>query len=405
MSFLLPSNPIVARDPYEPNRASTTLELLFDLVYVIAVSAAASGFYRRLIEHDLSGFITFTLAFFILWNAWTSFTWFGSGYDPDDTPYRISVMFQMFGSLLIAANISRFFEQGLMWIGVVGYAIMRLASCSQWLRVYHDVPGHKQVALRSIIGLLTLQAMWVSWLFLPKSAQTPALVIFIIAELLMPIWARADQFDNWHPGHLAERYGLLTIIVLGEGILGVSGTIQSFIIDPSFVAKDILVTASALVALLFAIWWLYFSVPFDSILQEERRRHDLAAFGYGHFFIFASLAGIGSAMRLVADALNNEANVTNNGVTMPYAMGIIMLQLAVFLITLWTLRHIVSRNSQHSILTLFIALAVLVLCFIMVVQGLSIGYAVWISVITPVGMIIKFNSEHRYFQSISPNKD
>ncbi len=105
--------PIQARDISESNRPSTTLELLFDLVYVIAVTAAANGFYNRLSEHDFSGFLTFTVAFFILWNAWTSFTWFASGYDPDDWFYRLSVMFQMFGSLMIAANIHQFYEQGL----------------------------------------------------------------------------------------------------------------------------------------------------------------------------------------------------------------------------------------------------------------------------------------------------
>lgn len=96
----------------EQNRPSTTLELLFDLVYVTAV-AAAHGFYSRLSEHDLWGFLTFIVAFFILWNAWTSFTLFASGYDPDDWFYRISVMFQRFGSLMIAANIHQFYEQGL----------------------------------------------------------------------------------------------------------------------------------------------------------------------------------------------------------------------------------------------------------------------------------------------------
>ena len=186
MPFTVPaSNKICARDPNEPYRASTTLELLFDLVYVIAVSAAASGLYHRLLEHDSLGFLTFIIAFFILWNAWTSFTWFASGYDPDDWYYRLSVLLQMFGSLMIAANINQFFEQGLTWIGVTGYAIMRLASCSQWWRVYQQVEGHKRVAGRSIIGLLTLQSVWILWLFLPASIQTPALFLFIAAELLM----------------------------------------------------------------------------------------------------------------------------------------------------------------------------------------------------------------------------
>ena len=79
-----------------------------------------------------------------------------------------------------------------------------------------------------MFGLITLQLMWISWLFLPEPLKRPALFLFIAAELLMPIWARSEQFDNWHPRHIAERYGLLTIIVLGEGILGVSQTILHF---------------------------------------------------------------------------------------------------------------------------------------------------------------------------------
>jgi len=56
-------NEICARDPDEPNRASTTLELFFDLVYVIAVSAAASGLHEHLLAHDFSGFLTFIMPF------------------------------------------------------------------------------------------------------------------------------------------------------------------------------------------------------------------------------------------------------------------------------------------------------------------------------------------------------
>ncbi|MGM8885358.1 low temperature requirement protein A [Psychrobacter sp. 1U2] len=57
---------ICARDPDEPNRTSTTLELLFDLVYVIAVAAAASGLHQRLLAHDFSGFLTIIVVFTVL---------------------------------------------------------------------------------------------------------------------------------------------------------------------------------------------------------------------------------------------------------------------------------------------------------------------------------------------------
>ena len=386
---------IKARDTYEPNRTSTTLELLFDLVYVIAVSAAASGFHQRLSEHDFSGFMTFIVAFFILWNAWTSFTWFASGYDPDDWYYRLSVMMQMFGSLMIAANINQFFEQGLTWVGVTGYAIMRLASCSQWWRVYRQVPGHQKIAGRSIVGLLTLQAMWISWLFLPTSLQTPALFLFIAAELLMPLWARTEQFNNWHPQHIAERYGLLTIIVLGEGVLGVSNTIHHFMVNAIYPANAIILLGSSLVALLFALWWLYFTIPFDTILANQRRRHDLFLFGYGHFFVFASLAGLGSALNLVADAVDTD--VAKQAVLQPYAMGLLMAMLLAFLLTLTALRSLICRKSSHNILAMTIAAAFIGFSYIAVVLGLPITYGVWLSILAPVVMIGYFTQDNKHW--------
>ncbi|AWT49916.1 low temperature requirement protein A [Psychrobacter sp. YP14] len=387
--------PISARDTHEPNRASTPLELLFDLVYVIAISAAAQGLYKDLLAHEYAGFITFTVAFFILWNAWSSFTWFGSGYDPDDLPYRISVMMQMFGSLLIAANIHQFFEQGLIWIGVAGYAIMRLASCSQWWRVYRHVPGHKKVAGRSIFGLITLQLMWISWLFLPAAIKKPALFLFITAELLMPIWARSEQFDNWHPRHIAERYGLLTIIVLGEGILGVSQTILHFLISPAYSAFAIIISGSALVALLFAVWWLYFSIPFDDILDEERRRHDFVFFGYGHFFIFAALTGLGSTLKLVTEIIDETSEITAQGISQSYTMAMIMLQLASFLLALITLRALMCRNSSHNMVAVLASLVILALSYTMVHQGISITYGIWFSVLAPLSLIALFNWDNK----------
>lgn len=403
---LLHIPPIRERDTSEPNRVSTTLELLFDLVYVIAVSAAAGGFYERLRELDLSGFLTFTVAFFILWNAWTSFTWFASGYDPDDVPYRISVMMQMFGSLLIAANINQFFDQGLMWIGVTGYAIMRLAACTQWWRVYRDIPEHRQVALRSILGLFTLQSMWIIWLFLPQYLQTPSLFLFIFLELFMPIWARSEKFNNWHPGHIAERYGLLTIIVLGEGVVGISGIIHSYVVDSAHNAASIIISASGLVALLFSMWWLYFSIPFAHMLSVHRHRRDLLVFGYGHFFIFISIAGLSSALKLVMDThatLSNNAVATTTPVTETYVMATILPQLAVFLLTLTLLRKFMCKHSTFNLRTFSLALILIVISYLAVTLNLPINYGIWLSILAPVVMIILFNKDNNQWYEDHPN--
>jgi low temperature requirement protein LtrA len=70
------------RDPDEAHRASTPLEPLFDLTFVVAVARAASGLKLALEQgnpgHALVGY---GIAFFGLWWAWVNFTWFASAYD------------------------------------------------------------------------------------------------------------------------------------------------------------------------------------------------------------------------------------------------------------------------------------------------------------------------------------
>ena len=78
---------------------------------------------------------------------------------------------------------------------------------------------------------------------------------------------------------------------------------------------------------------------------------------------------------------------------MPYAMGMVMIQLAAFLVTLWLLRRFICRNSHHNILTLVVALAILGGSFYAVVLGLPITYGILLSVLAPIMMTVKFNRE------------
>ena len=81
--------PMPPRDPQESHRAATPLELLFDLVSVIAIAAAAAGLHHAIAEaHTLDGLAKFAGAFFAIWWAWMNYTWFASAYDNDDPLFR-----------------------------------------------------------------------------------------------------------------------------------------------------------------------------------------------------------------------------------------------------------------------------------------------------------------------------
>src|ERR1700691_1767402 len=163
------------RDPDEAHRASTPLELLFDLTFVVAVAAAGTHLRHALGDgqtgHALAGY---AIVFFGLWWAWVNFTWFASAYDTDDVLYRLLTLLQMAGVLVFAAGIPAAFQHFDFATSVAGYVIMRLAMVTQWLRAAHDHPEGRPATLRYAAGVALVQAGWVGRLFVPK---VPGLIL------------------------------------------------------------------------------------------------------------------------------------------------------------------------------------------------------------------------------------
>ena len=86
------------RDIDEQHRASTPLELLFDLSFVVAVSQAADQLNIALgAGHFHTAIVSYLLVFFAIWWAWVNFTWFASAYDVDDVAYRLLTFVQIVG--------------------------------------------------------------------------------------------------------------------------------------------------------------------------------------------------------------------------------------------------------------------------------------------------------------------
>jgi len=116
------------------SRASTSLELFFDLCFVVAVAQASSGLHHDLSEgHVTDGVSGYLFIFFAVWWAWMNFTWFASAYDTDDVAYRLTTLVQMAGALVFAAGVPRAFVGGDFVVITLGYVIMRLAMVTQWL--------------------------------------------------------------------------------------------------------------------------------------------------------------------------------------------------------------------------------------------------------------------------------
>src|SRR5690349_14246684 len=138
--------PMTARHPHEPHRVASSLELLFDLVFVVAIARAAAGLHHAITEaHVGAGVYGFVMVFFAIWWAWMNFTWFASAYDCDDVLYRTAVFVQMTGALILAAGIPAMFDSHqLNVLTVGGYVVMRLAGVLQWLRARASDPPRRR---------------------------------------------------------------------------------------------------------------------------------------------------------------------------------------------------------------------------------------------------------------------
>jgi len=311
----------------EQHRASSPLELLVDLTFVVAIAQIVQQLAHAIEEgHAGETLLPFGMVFFAIWWAWMNFTWFASGYDTDDVPYRLLTLAQMAGVLVLAAGVPTAFESGDFTAITIGYAIMRMALVSQWVRVAVSSPAHRRSALRSAIGFTLVQVGWLVRLLLPEQGALVSFVALAALELCVPLYTARKGEPSWHPHHIAERYGLFTIILLGEGVLAAVAGMQESLAERGFSAPLALVSLAALV-LVFALWWLSYLHPSGELL--EARRGLSYRWGYAHYLVFAALAALGagleSAVAATAGHLEETELVLGAAVAVPVAGYLILL--------------------------------------------------------------------------------
>lgn len=333
---------------------ASPLELFFDLCFVVAIAQAGVELVHSVAEgHAGQGVLDYAMVFFAIWWAWMNFTWFASAYDNDDVLYRVVTLFQIAGVLMLAAGVSRAFEQHdfvLVWLG---YLIMRLAMSAQWLRAARSAEGaERTTAVRYAVGVLVCQVGWLGLVVLPEPARPWVFLVMVAVELCVPVYAEKDFSTSWHAHHIAERYGLFTIIVLGETIAAATVAVKSAA-DEHNALDELLPIAAGGLLIVFSAWWIYFVVPIHGHLRSSKQAF---VWGYGHYLIFASAAAIGAGLEVAVEQAVGQAHISTRA-----ASAAVTLPTALFLLTLWALhsRHFKVGIKQQLVLPVT---ALLVLC-------------------------------------------
>ncbi|MGJ0391038.1 low temperature requirement protein A [Microbacterium sp. CGR1] len=343
---------MLPRDPAQPHRAASTLELFFDLVFVVAVSIASAQLHHALSHGDfVHGITSYAMVFFALWWAWMNFTWFATSFDTDDWLYRVTTIVQMGGVLVFASGIPAAFEHGDFTVPVLGYIVMRIAMVAQWLRASRGAGELRSATRRYAFGIAAVQVLWVLFLLIPSGpAQLIAFVVFALIEVSVPVFAEYRRQTPWHPHHITERYGLFTLIVLGESLLASANAIidashelESFVPLISISVLTLAVTAS--------LWWIYFWPPHHRAITTFGRS---LRYGYTHYVVFAAAAAFSAGIEVELDVLTGESHLSN--VVASYTVTI---PIAIFLLGIWWIA--IRENADRVVNTAIPIGAVLVL--------------------------------------------
>lgn len=304
------------RDPAERHRTATNLELFFDLTFVVVFSLAGVQLADTIAEgHLLAAILGFGFcAWAAIW-AWINFTWMASAFDTDDWLFRIVTMLQMIGVCVLALGaepVFRSVSQGEApdnAIVVLGYVIMRVALLAHWGRVALASRKYRRSAVAYIVAILVAQVGWVLTAVIPVSMGQllAAAAVLYVVELSGPVIAERIQPTPWHPHHIAERYGLLTIITLGEGVVGLVTALQALVKTQGWSSNVVTFGVAAMVVNL-ALWWIYFSIPTGEALERSPKKS--FTWGYGHMIIFMAVAAFGAGLHVAALSVEHETHVS-----------------------------------------------------------------------------------------------
>lgn len=340
---------MLPRDPAQPHRTASPLELFFDLVFVVAVSIASAQLHHALSHGDfLHGMTSYAMVFFAIWWAWMNFTWFATSFDTDDWLYRVTTIVQMGGVLVFAAGIPRAFEHGDFRLPVLGYVVMRIAMVAQWLRASRAGGELRSPARRYAFGIAAVQVLWILFLLIPVGPlQIVAFVLFALIEIGVPIFAEYRKRTPWHPHHITERYGLFTLIVLGESLLASANAIVDALEKVESLGPLIAISVLTLVVTA-ALWWIYFWPPHHRAITSFRRS---LRYGYTHYFVFAAAAAFSAGIEVELDVLTGESHLSNVA-----ASFTVTIPIAIFLLGIW---WIAIRDNADRVVNAVVPLGAL----------------------------------------------
>jgi low temperature requirement protein LtrA len=381
------------RDPHEEHRVATPLELLFDLTFVVAFGIAANEFAHMLAgNHVGAGLLAFSFATFAICWAWINFAWFASAYDTDDWIYRLMTMLQMVGVIVLALGFPPMYasiEHGDhvdTRVMVAGYVVMRIALVGQWLRAAKQDPERRSACLTYVAFVTVAQIGWLGGIFLHTSVPATVFIVVLLIgiETLGPFVAETRKGGTpWHAHHITERYSLLTIIALGEGVVGTVASLSAVVSAQGW-SFDAAFVAVAGIGLTFGMWWTYFVVPQADLLHAHRERSFF--FGYFHILTFGAIVATGAGLHAAAYYIEHHSKLGSVETVSAVALPVGVYILSIYVLYAWLVRTV---DALHLLLIALTA-AVLGLAVWLAAAGISMANCLLVVTLAPMVSVVGY---------------
>jgi low temperature requirement protein LtrA len=286
------------------DRRATWLELFFDLVFVAAVGQLANGLAA---EPTPGRFFEFLGLFVPVWWAWMGFTFYANRFDTDDLLYRLLTLLAMFGVAALATTIPSTFDGATSGFPLA-YVAVRVVLVVLYARASRHVAAARALARTFLLAFSGAVLVWLASLAFARPWNYVLWGCALAIELVTPIpsW-RLLRDAPVHPRHIPERFGLLTLIVLGESVLAV-------VLGVSKVSWNAGSTAAAAAGFLTAaaLWWIYFDFLGEEALTARGIFGGLT-YTYVHYFIVVGLAALGAGVKLAILAAGGDDHYRGTG--------------------------------------------------------------------------------------------
>src|SRR5262249_16686287 len=223
------------------------------------------------------------LLFWLIWWAWTQFTWTLNPADTNHDVVRVLTLVATGAAFLMAASTTRAFGDDVLWFAVP-YLVVRLLGLALQLRIDLHREGTRQGTMLAwvLLSFVGLALVLVGALVDPP-ARNVIWLLAIVADLGAAARASRGQWDLT-PSHFSERHGLFVIIALGESLIVAAAAVSS---EPR--TLDLVVDTIAALAVAGLLWWTYFGWLKEALergLEAAGRRIGAVAstaFSMGHF--------------------------------------------------------------------------------------------------------------------------